>query len=302
MAYDVVVVGGSFAGLSAALQLVRARRRVLIVDAGMPRNRFSPAAHGFLTQDGTAPRDFLAQAARQVAAYPTAELARGEVVQARALERRFAVTLGDGREETAARLVLATGVHDELPAVPGLEERWGRSVLHCPYCHGYEVRDRPLGILATHAMTPHKALLLPDWGPTTYFTHGGFAPDAEQAARLSARGIQVESSPIVELLGPEGALEAVRLEDGRVLPLAALFVTPRSRPASPLAAQLGCAIDEGPMGPYVRVDDWKATTVPGVYAAGDTATPMHSITLATAAGALAGVGAHQSLALEIPAR
>lgn len=292
---DVIVVGGSFAGLSAAMQLARARRTVLVVDAGLPRNRFADASHGFLGQDGKAPARIIREAACQVAAYPTVEIVQGEVLDAQAAPDGFSVTLAGGRRAQARRLILATGVADILPDLPGLEERWGASVLHCPYCHGYEHRDRPLGVLAGHPMSAHQAALIPDWGPTTLFTQGLFEPDDEQRALLDARGVTIERSPVVALMGDAPDLAAVQLADGRVVPLNALFVAPAQRMASPLAQALGCAFDEGPLGPIIRADAWKATTVPGVFAAGDAARPMQNATLASADGVLAGVGAHQSL-------
>jgi thioredoxin reductase len=299
MPYDAIVVGGSFAGLSAAMQLARARRRVLVIDAGLPRNRFAEASHGFFGQDGKPPYDILREAVRQLSAYPTVGFVRGEATGASPVDGGFTVALGDGREEQAARLVLATGVRDELPPIPGMQERWGRTVLHCPYCHGYEVAGRALGVLANNPLSAHQAVLIPDWGPTTFFTQGVFELDAEQAAQLAGRGVRVERTPVVELLGEAPGLEAVRLADGRVIPLQALFTAPEVRMASPLAEGLGCAFEQGPQGPYIRVDDWKQTTVAGVYAAGDAAGPMHNATLASAGGVLAGVGAHQSLAREI---
>lgn len=300
MPYDAIVVGGSYAGLSAAMQLARARRRVLVVDAGLPRNRFAESGHGFLGQDGRSPAAIIADAVRQLRAYPTVELRPGEAVEARAAAGGFAVALADGGAVEGARLVLATGLRDELPPIPGIEERWGRTVLHCPYCHGYEVADRPLGVIANHPMSAHQAMLIPDWGPTTYFTQGAHEPDAEQAAALSARGVRIERSPVVELLGRAPALAAVRLADGRTVEVAAVFTAPKVHMASPLAAELGCEVEPGHTGPYLRVDDWKQTTVPGVYGAGDAASPMHNATLASASGVLAGVGAHQSL-LRTPA-
>ncbi|HEV2846386.1 MAG TPA: NAD(P)/FAD-dependent oxidoreductase [Thermoanaerobaculia bacterium] len=296
MTYDAIVVGCSFAGLSAAMQLARARRRVMVIDAGLPRNRFAAASHGFFGHDGKPPYEILREAARQVSAYPTAAFIQGEAAAASPVDGGFAVALGDGREERTARLILATGVRDELPAIPGLRERWGRTVLHCPYCHGYEAAGRALGVLAASPHSAHQAGLLPDWGPTTFFTQGLFEPDEEQAAHLAARGVQVERTPVIELLGDAPGLEAVRLADGRILPLQAVFTAPQVHMASPLAEALGCAFEQGPMGPYIRVDDWKQTTVPGLYAAGDAADPKHNATLASASGVLAGIGAHQSLA------
>ncbi len=300
MLHDVIVVGGGFAGLSAAMQLARARRRVLVVDAGLPRNRFAEASHGFLGQDGKPPFDILRQAACQVAAYPTVEIARGEALKALRDENGgFGLQISDGRRARARRLVLATGVADTLPDLAGLKERWGATVLHCPYCHGYEVRDRPLGVLANHPMAAHQAAMIPDWGPTTLFTQGRFEPDEEQLSLLNARGVTIERQPVVELLGSAPTLDAVRLADGRVVSISALFVAPSTRMASPLAEQLGCAFDDGPLGPMIRTDDWKATSTPGVYAAGDAARAMHNATLASADGVLAGVGAHQSLIRDV---
>nr|WP_295373467.1 NAD(P)/FAD-dependent oxidoreductase [uncultured Sphingosinicella sp.] len=293
--YDAIVVGGSFAGLSAAMQLVRARRRVLMIDAGRPRNRFSHASHGFLGLDGTSPAAIRELGLRQLGAYPTFELRGGTAEAARRGEDGFAVAVSGGEEVRARRLVLATGVEDRLPDVPGLEERWGKSVLHCPYCHGYEVRDRPLGVLATGPMAAHQAALIPDWGPTTLFLNGRFEPDADQLASLTARGVTIERAPVVAALGAAPGLTGLRLADGREVPVEGLFVAPSVRMASQLPHQIGCAFEEGPLGPYLRVDERQQTSVQGVYAAGDAARPMHNATFASADGVMAGVGAHQSL-------
>jgi thioredoxin reductase len=299
MMFDVIVVGGSFAGLSAALQLVRARRRVLVIDTRSPRNRFAAAAHGVLGHDGKTPAAILAVARNQIGAYPTASFLDAEIVQAIAEGRTLSVMTADKRTFRARRLLLATGVSDRLPDIPGLSDRWGTSVLHCPYCHGYEVRDQLLGVLANHPMAAHQAALLPDWGPATLFTQGQFEPDAEQIDLLTARGVAIERAPVVGVLGRAPALDAVKLSDGRVVPINALFVAPTTTMASPLAEQLGCAFDDGFTGRMIRVDDWKATSVPGVYAAGDAARAMHSVSLALADGAIAGIGAHQSLVREV---
>jgi len=293
--YDAVIVGGSFAGLSAAMQLARARRRIALVDAGLPRNRYAAHSHGFLGLDGKSPTEIVRIGRQQLAAYGTVDFVDGTATLAEESAGRFLVTMDDGRVLHASRLVLATGMRDELPALPGLQERWGQTVLHCPYCHGYEVADRPLGVLAAHPLSAHQAALLPDWGPTTYFTQGEFEPDAEQAALLAARGVRIERTPVVGLLGQAPQIDAVQLADGRRLLINAIFVAARVHMASPLAMQLGCAFDEGPMGPYLRVDDFKQTTVPGVFAAGDATLPMANATLASASGVMAGGGVHNSL-------
>ena len=297
MHYDVIIIGGSFAGLSAAMQLARARRQVLLVDAARPRNRYAAHAHGFLGQDGVPPQEIVANARAQLARYPTVSFLDGEAIQALAQDGGFAVVMAGGEQVRGARLILATGMRDELPPLPGLQARWGQTVLHCPYCHGFEVAGEPLGVLAAHPMSVHQAMLLPDWGPTTYFTQGQFEPSPEDARHLGARGVHVERTPVVALLGDAPALTGVVLADGRELPLRALFVASRVHMASPLAGQLGCEFDEGPLGPVIRVDDMKQTTVPGVFAAGDASTPMSNATLASASGVMAGVCAHRSLVM-----
>ncbi|CAB3887097.1 NAD(P)/FAD-dependent oxidoreductase [Achromobacter mucicolens] len=297
MHYDVIIIGGSFAGLSAAMQLARARRQVLLVDAARPRNRYAAHAHGFLGQDGVPPHEIVANARAQLARYPTVSFLDGEAIQALAQDGGFTVVMAGGEQVRGARLILATGMRDELPPLPGLQARWGQTVLHCPYCHGFEVAGEPLGVLAAHPMSVHQAMLLPDWGPTTYFTQGQFEPSPEDARHLGARGVHVERTPVVALLGDAPALTGVVLADGRELPLRALFVASRVHMASPLAGQLGCEFDEGPLGPVIRVDDMKQTTVPGVFAAGDASTPMSNATLASASGVMAGVCAHRSLVM-----
>lgn len=297
MHYDVIIIGGSFAGLSAAMQLARARRQVLLVDAARPRNRYAAHAHGFLGQDGVPPQEIVANARAQLARYPTVSFLDGEAIQALAQDGGFAVVMAGGEQVRGARLILATGMRDELPPLPGLQARWGQTVLHCPYCHGFEVAGEALGVLAAHPMSVHQAMLLPDWGPTTYFTQGQFEPSPEDARHLAARGVHVERTPVVALLGDAPALTGVVLADGREVPVRALFVASRVHMASPLAAQLGCEFDEGPLGPVIRVDDMKQTTVPGVFAAGDASTPMSNATLASASGVMAGVCAHRSLVM-----
>lgn len=297
MIYDAIIVGGSFAGLSAAMQLARARRRVLLIDAGQPRNRFAAHSHGFLGQDGKSPQAIVQVARDQLAHYPTVSFLDGQAVNASAQAGTLRITMAGGQTVQGQRLILATGLRDALPALPGLQERWGKTVLHCPYCHGYEVAGSPLGVMAAHPLSAHQAMLLPDWGPTTYFTQGEFEPDDEQAAVLQKRGVRIERSPIVELMGTAPSLDAVKLADGRRMAIHALFVAARTHMASPLAMQLGCAFNEGPLGPVIHVDEFRQTSVPNVYAAGDAAIPMSNATLASASGVMAGVCVHRSLVM-----
>lgn len=289
--FDVAVVGGSYAGLSAALQLARARQRVLVVDAGLRRNRFADTSHGFLGRDGDSPQAIAAQARDQLLAYPNVRWIDGEVALAEPTDTGFSLCLADGRRFLVRRLVLATGVVDELPGIEGLTERWGRSVFHCPYCHGYELAQGLIGVLASGPMSMHHALMLPDWGTVTLFTRDAFMPDDAQMASLTARGVLIEAAPVARIVD----VATVELVDGRRLPMDGLFALPRTRVASPLAAQLGCAFDEGPMGDFIRTDAFKETTVPGVFACGDAARAAGSVALAVGDGALAGAAAHQSM-------
>jgi len=298
--YDAVVVGGSFAGLSAAMMLARARRRLLLVDAGQPRNRFAAASHGFLGQDGVAPVQIMREGLTQLARYPTVDFVHAEALTASLDEEGASLTLSDGAVVRARKLILATGVADELP-LESMRPRWGVSVLHCPYCHGYEVRDRNLAVIANVPGAAHQALLLPDWGPTTFYTQGAFEPSPEEAAQLAARGVTIEPTSVVELLGDGAETRALRLADGREVPTGAVFTAPKTRMASPLAEQLGCAFADGMTGPYVRIDETQQTSVRGVFAAGDAASPMYNATLASAAGVMAGVAAHRALVLEAAA-
>lgn len=289
--WDVIVVGGSYAGLAAALQLARARRRVLVLDAGQRRNRFASSSHGFLGQDGRDPAAIVGAARAEVLAYPTATWLEGTAITARSVDDHFALSLASGDALLARRLVLASGVVDELPDLPGVAERWGTRVFHCPYCHGYELDGGRLGALATCPHSIDHAILLSEWGPTTLFTRGLVEPDADQLRALDRRGVIVERTPVASL---EGVAD-VRLDDGRVLSFAGLFVVSKSRLASPLAVQLGCELEDGPVGAFLKTDPMKETTVRNVFAAGDHAVAAGSIAIAVADGVRAGVAAHRSL-------
>jgi thioredoxin reductase len=292
--YDVIVVGGSYAGMSAALQLARARRRVLVLDAGQRRNRVAHSSHGFLSRDGSDPAEIAALARNQLLAYPTVEWSDGEATQATATADGFTISLASGERYAASRLVLAVGMVDELPDIPGVAERWGRSIFHCPYCHGYALGGGRIGVLATSAHSIHQGLLLPDWSETTYFTRGLFEPSEEEHAALDRRRVTVERAPVASVTGDSHEV-TVHLDDGRALSFAGLFLASRVRIASPLAAQLGCALESGPLGEYIRTDMLKETTVRGVFACGDAAMAAGSVALAVGDGARAGASAHRSL-------
>jgi thioredoxin reductase len=298
MRYDALVVGGSFAGLSAAMQLARARKNVCVVDAGAPRNRFAAAAHGFFGQDGVPPLKMIADARAKLLAYPNVTFIEGRVAGAQADGAGGFVASFDAgdRQLSAGKLLLAFGVQDGFPdGIAGVRERWGTSVLHCPYCHGYEFSGRRLGVLIEAPHPPDHAMLIAEWGPATLFLNGNNTVDEEARAKLQARGVTIEPGRIVALEGPAKDLTGVRLEDGRIVPVDALFMVPRTRPSSPIAEQLGCAFDDGPAGPVIRTDAMKMTTVLGVYAAGDVAMPMHNATLSSADGVMAGTSMHRAM-------
>ncbi len=290
--FDAIVIGGSYAGLSAALQLARARRQVLVIDAGQRRNRFASTSHGFLGHDGSMAADIAQAGRRDVAAYPNVQWFDGSALDARPDGDGFTVELDGDKQVQGRRLVLATGVRDELPPIAGLAERWGRSVFHCPYCHGYELQQGAIGILANDEMAFHQAMLLPDWGRVTLFTNGRYTPDAEQRAAMLERGVlAIDDTEVVRI---EDAATVV-LADGRRLPHAGLFTYGRLHMGSPIAEQLGCAFDDGPLGPFIRTDPAKQTTVPGVFAGGDATRAAGNVAIAVADGAMAGLGAHRSL-------
>jgi thioredoxin reductase len=297
MDHDVIIIGGSYAGLSAGLPLARARRSVLVIDAGLRRNRFARTSHGFLTQDGASPDEVAAQGRAQLMDYETVEWLHAQVDAVQKTADGFDVRLPHGRIRRARRLILAAGSRDELPPLPGLAERWGRQVFHCPYCHGYELQRGPIGVLATTEMSIHQAMLLPEWGRTTFFLDGRPWPDSASLQQLVARDVTIEPEPVARLQGDDGQPLEVVMKDGRIFHLAGLFTATTVCP-SPLAAQVGCDMEDGPMGRFVKTDAMKATSVAGVFACGDLARPAGSVALAVGDGAMAGVAAHRSLIFE----
>ncbi|MFH8403447.1 NAD(P)/FAD-dependent oxidoreductase [Streptomyces sp. NPDC018019] len=295
--YDVVVIGGGAAGLAGALVLGRARREVLVVDAGRPRNAPAVASHSYLTRDGVPPAELLAAGRAEVAGYG-GEVVADEAVAAEPVgEGWFRVTLGSGKTVAARRLLVASGLVDELPGVPGLAERWGRDVLHCPYCHGYEVRDQAIGVLSTGPMAVRQALLWRQWSDDVrLFLHTGPEPTDEQYEQLAARGVAVVDGEVsgLETAGRAGAgddrMSGVRLADGSVVPCQALVVAPRFDVRSKVIESLGLVVAEqateggAVLGNYVAAAPGGATRVPGVWVAGNVADPMAKVSGAAAMG------------------
>lgn len=289
-AYDVVVIGGGAAGLNGALQLARSRRSVLVVDAGQQRNRPAHAVHGLLGHDGLPPARLLARGRDEVRGYG-GEVVTGSVATVRGdLDSGFTVTLADGRAVRARRLLVTSGLVDELPDIPGLRERWGRDVVHCPYCHGWEVRDQAIGVLASGPRSVHQALLFRQLSnDVVYFRHGTALDDAE-AAQLAARGIRVVDGEVSALVIAGDRLAGVRLADGSVVPRQAVAVGARMVARAGFLADLGLKPSEHPsgMGAHIPADPAGRTEVPGVWAAGNVTDLSAQVGASAAAGALAG--------------
>jgi thioredoxin reductase len=299
--HDVIIVGGSYAGLAAAMQLGRARRRVVVIDAGQRRNRFVTQAHGILGFDGEDPAIIASKAKKQALAYPTVRWLAGAATDARLVPNGFSVKVGNDKQ-FAKRLILATGVIDDIPAIRGFKERWGKTIFHCPYCDGYELSQGKLGVLGAGPIAHHYAAIVAEWsspGGTTLFLNAGDMPSAKERADLASRRINVESSGVLEATDGTAGVDLI-VRDGRRYPLGGLFVLPRTHLAGDFARQLGCELENGPTGSFYRTNpQTKETTVKGVYAAGDAGQALHSVTFAIADGARAGTSAHQSLVFDL---
>ncbi|MFG3159053.1 NAD(P)/FAD-dependent oxidoreductase [Streptomyces sp. NPDC048232] len=268
--YDVVVVGGGAAGLSAALVLGRSRLRTLVVDAGEPRNTPSDHMQGYLTRDGMPPAEFLALGREEIARYGV-ELVRDRAVDV-SRDEDFAVRLAGGDTVRARRLIVTTGLKDELPAVPGVAERFGRDVLHCPFCHGWEVRDGHFGVLATSPLSVHQALMVSGWSDdVTLFLHTVAEEELadDDLRRLAAAGVKVVPGEVAALRIEDDRLTGVRLADGSAHDRSVVFVAPRAVPQTGLMERLGADLQETPFGAYPVVDPTGRTSVPGVWTAGN---------------------------------
>lgn len=290
---DVLIVGGSVAGLSAATYLGRMRRQVVVVDGGKPCNRFSHASHGFFTRDGVDPAELLQIGRAQVQAYPTVTLQTGLVAAIQPQPDGFTATLADGTTVATRKVLLAMGVRDELPPLANIEQFWGRSAFHCPYCDGWEVRDQPLAIQGNGEGALHRAKLLLNLTDDLVICTDGPASfsDAEWQF-LRQRKVRVIETPLTGIEGQGEQMHTVRFTDGSTLARHALFINLRTSQHSDLAAGLGCAIDA--MG-FVKVDAQARTNVAGVYAAGDMTTQARTVIFAAAQGATAGIALNHEL-------
>jgi thioredoxin reductase len=294
--FDAIIIGGSYAGLSAALALGRALKSVLIIDAGNPCNKQTPHSHNFLTQDGKTPAQINALALSDVLSYPRVKFQSDSVVSVSGTDNDFWVTTAAGSTIGAKKLLFATGIKDMMPAIEGFAECWGISVIHCPYCHGYEYKGANTGLLMNGEKAADHARFINHWaGKLTLFTNGKAEFSDEKKHDLIASGITVIETPIQAVLHTKGQLNHLVLSDGQQLELDALYAALPFAQHTDLPQSMGCAVTtEG----YIQIDDFKKTSVPGVFAAGDNTSAMRSVAIAVAAGMFAGVVMSKELITE----
>jgi len=293
---DVIIIGGSFAGLAAALQLGRARRKVTVLDTGLPRNRFAGHSHGLLGHDHKPPLDILAEARQQLARYPTIKLVKARADSVSGAIDDFSVLTGDGESLKARRLILSYGIVDQMPDVPGFAEGWGTSIVPCPYCDGFEVAGQHWGLVWSGRQSHNQAKLFHDWTDRlTLFADGHDIPP-DIRADLARRNIPVVDGRITGIARPGGHSATVKLDTGPDVAVDILFAHPRNKPSASLHEALGLATVDTPVGIALKADERRETSMPGIYAAGDLANPgMPSVTTASWQGAMAGIFAQQSM-------
>ncbi|HVZ41594.1 MAG TPA: NAD(P)/FAD-dependent oxidoreductase [Candidatus Kapabacteria bacterium] len=293
---DVIVVGGSYAGLAAAMALGRSLRTVLVIDSGLPCNRFTSHSHNVLTHDGSTPAAIAEAARRDLARYESVRMVNTVAVTAEAAEGGFTVTTDDGARHGSRKLLIATGVRDILPPVDGLDACWGISALHCPYCHGYEVHGTRLAVLGNGDMGYEMVRLISNWSPhLSLYTNGAPTLTIEQREQIRAHGIAIVEEPLRRIEHESGRLRAIEIEDGTRYEHDAIFVRPAIEQHSDIASRLGCSITEQGL---VAVDQFGATSMPGVFAAGDATTSMRTVAAAIASGTMAGAMMNRELIAE----
>lgn len=294
--FDVIIVGGSYAGLSAAMALGRALRQVLLIDAAKPANRFTPYSHNFITHDGKRPDEIATLARQQVEKYLSVRQIEGFVVSAEKVDHEFIIGLDTGTQFVSTKLIFATGIIDLMPNIPGFADCWGRSVLHCPYCHGYEVRNTRTGILGKGDYAFEFGSLISNWTrELIIFTNGPAALNAEQKLKLDRHHIPVIEHRIKALHHDQGYLKNISFENGHSTMLSTIYARPGFKQHTNLPVQMGCELT--PEG-YIKIDSSQRTTVPGVYACGDNVTRLRTVSSAVAMGTIAGMMANKDLITE----
>lgn len=284
--FDVIIVGGSYAGLSAAMALGRASRKTLIIDNGLPCNRMTPHAHNFITHDGAKPAAIAALAREQVLKYDTISLHTGKAISGSKISNGFIIGTEEGESFFAKKLIFATGITDQFPAIEGFAECWGVSALHCPYCHGYEVKNTNIAVIGNGDMGFMVARMLSNWtNKLQLFTNGKSTLSPEQLQKLAQHNIPVVEEEIDAFLHHLGNLSAVRFKNNTTIAIDAVFAKLSFKQHCEIPLHLGCALNEQG---YLQVDDFQRTTIPGVYAAGDNSNMYRSLAVAVATGAKAG--------------
>ncbi|WP_425864550.1 NAD(P)/FAD-dependent oxidoreductase [Arthrobacter sp. TWP1-1] len=292
---DVIIIGGGTAGLSAALQLGRSRRSVTVVDAGNPRNAPSPAAHGFLTRDGVAPLELTRLGRADLEPYDVS-VVEGTVTNAVKDNDGFRVTLASGDVLTATRLLITTGAVDVLPEIPGLAERWGKDLVHCPYCHGWEIRDEAIGVIGSSTMAVHQALLFRQWSPNiTLFLNSAPQPTDAERQQLAARGIKLIEGPASRIHSTDGAVSSVEMADGSSHPVQALTAQSRLVARGKFLRTLGLVPVSSEFGELIEADATGLTDIPGVWAAGNVTDMRANVVASAFAGAMSGVAINMDM-------
>ncbi|GGH77219.1 NAD(P)/FAD-dependent oxidoreductase [Phaeocystidibacter marisrubri] len=295
--YEVIIIGGSNAGLSAAMSLGRSLRKVLVIDSGKPCNAPTPYSHNFLTRDGATPEEISTIAKEQVLSYPSVHFQEGLAQSAEKKEDgSFDVTLDNGQMISAQKLVIATGMKDILPQIPGFQECWGKSVIHCPYCHGYEVHHTKTGVLANGERSYEFASMIQHWtDDLTLFTNGVADLTNEERSNLSQLNVAIDERPIQILHHVNGQIEKIEFEDQSTFALHALYAAVPTEQHSTMASELGCLITEAG---YIEVDPFQKTTVEGVYAVGDCTSPFRKVSIAVASGSICGAALNREMIQE----
>lgn len=296
--WDAIIIGGGTAGLSAALILARARRRVLVLDAQEPRNRFAPHMHGVLSRDGYSPLDLVSDGYREVTAVDGV-IENVRVVETTATADGFEVVTERGDRATARRLIVATGARDELPGIPGLAEQWGRGVVACPYCDGYEARGRAIGVLSSSVMGLYKAHMLRSYSnDVTVFTAlAGAIPDSDRLV-LEERGVRLDARPVTHVVTDDDTITGLGLADGTVAPIDVVFAEPTATALDEPLRQLGAERTDTPLGSWTAVDEFGKTSVEGVWAIGNAANPGALVPIAIGSGASAALALDRELVAE----
>lgn len=291
---EVIIIGGSYAGLSAALALGRSLRRVLIIDAGQPCSRQVPRTHNFLTRDGETPREIAAIAREQVSRYPTISFLEQSVTEVQKTINGFEVSTDSGDIFPALKLILATGIRDLLPDIEGFSRCWGISIIHCPYCHGYEYHGQQTGLLITGEPTMHLAAMIHNLTPSLTILTNGVNPDLTeyQLQQLEQRKIQIHTSVIREFVHQEGKLQSILLEDGSSLPMEVMYAKVPFIQQNTIAEELGCTHTEYG---HIKTNSFQKTNVPGVFACGDNTSITRSVAAAIASGNVAGAMVNKEL-------